>query len=364
MKNTSRIPKKIGLYNPYLDVLGGGELHILSILKVLEDQGYSIDVFWDQDLSEKIQTNFKLNFSSLRFRKNIFRQKNFINTVLTLKDYDVFFYVSDGSYFFSTAKKNFVFYMVPEQKLFNFNLLTKLKLLNWRFIANSNYTASLISKWTGKKISVIYPYIDSRFYNFDSDKKKIILSVGRFFKGLHSKRQDLIIKTFIKLKLQIKLLKEFKLVLIGRVKEEDLDYFQYIKKLAGDRNDILILNDLSADDVLSFYKQAMFYWHFTGWGLRETNSFEKAEHFGISIAEAMASKSVVFAYDFGGPVEIITHRKTGFLIQNEKDLQDYLTQVLKNSNLRKSIADNARAHIIKNFSYSAFSKKVAEVVLK
>lgn len=355
--------KQLGLYNPYLDVMGGGELHILSILKVLEDYGYSVDIFWNQDLSEKIKTELKLEFNTLRFRKNIFNQKNFIKTAFELKNYDLFFYISDGSYFFSTAKKNFVFYMVPEKKLFKFNWLTKLKLLNWRFLANSKYTAELIRSWTGKNISVIYPYIDSRFFDFESKKEKIILSVGRYFKGLHSKRQDIIVETFIQLKKELKHLQNFKLVLIGRVKDEDLDYYNRVKTLAASRSDILVLKDLSADEVLSFYKKAMFYWHFTGWGLRDSASFAKAEHFGISIAEAMASKAVVFAYDFGGPREIIKHNRSGFLIKNINELKQSLGMVLSDSKLRENIAKTARETVMKRFSYSVFAKRVIQVVL-
>ena len=54
--------KKAALYNPDLDILGGGEKHILSILRVLEDEGYEINIFWDKDLTNEIKTNFKLEF--------------------------------------------------------------------------------------------------------------------------------------------------------------------------------------------------------------------------------------------------------------------------------------------------------------
>ncbi len=37
--------KKAALYDPFLDVMGGGEKHILSILKVLEEKGFEIHIF-------------------------------------------------------------------------------------------------------------------------------------------------------------------------------------------------------------------------------------------------------------------------------------------------------------------------------
>ena len=42
--------KRVALYNPYLDTLGGGEKHILSILDVFAEQGYEINIFWDKNL--------------------------------------------------------------------------------------------------------------------------------------------------------------------------------------------------------------------------------------------------------------------------------------------------------------------------
>ena len=39
--------KRVALYDPYLDTMGGGEKHILQILKVLSEEGYEIDVLWN-----------------------------------------------------------------------------------------------------------------------------------------------------------------------------------------------------------------------------------------------------------------------------------------------------------------------------
>ena len=70
-KSTSVTPKKVGLYDPFIDVMGGGERHILSILQVLESEGYEISIFWDTDLSKQIQDVLKLRLHSLTFVKNI-----------------------------------------------------------------------------------------------------------------------------------------------------------------------------------------------------------------------------------------------------------------------------------------------------
>ena len=105
MKNGSLAKRRIALYNPYLDTLGGGEKHILSILKVLEDEGCEISIFWDKNLQNEIQNRFALQFKNkLIFLPNIFKTKDTLRTLKTLQTFDYFFYVTDGSYFFSPAK--------------------------------------------------------------------------------------------------------------------------------------------------------------------------------------------------------------------------------------------------------------------
>ena len=75
--------KKVGLYDPFLDVMGGGERHILSILQVLESEGYDASIFWDTDLTKHIENTLNLPFQSLTFVKNVF--KKVVNYILIIK---------------------------------------------------------------------------------------------------------------------------------------------------------------------------------------------------------------------------------------------------------------------------------------
>src|SRR3989344_1839839 len=150
--------KKAALYDPYLDTLGGGEKHILSILKILNDEGYEICIFWNKNLLPQIERRFGLEFNDeLEFLPNIFTKENLVSKLTTLNNFDIFFYVTDGSYFFSSAKKNFVFCMVPNKNLYQMSLLNKLKTFNYQFITNSIFTKKWLNKW-GVQSDVIYPY--------------------------------------------------------------------------------------------------------------------------------------------------------------------------------------------------------------
>lgn len=162
--------KAVGLYTPYLDVMGGGEKHILSILKVFDDAGYEVVLFWNTDLSAEIQSRLKLQFQNLRFDKAL-SDMTFVEKARKLSHLEWLFYVTDGSYFFSPAKRTAIFCMVPDKKLYNLTPLNSLKTANARFVSNSHFTAHNLHKW-GISSSVLYPYISDELFQEMTPEKK------------------------------------------------------------------------------------------------------------------------------------------------------------------------------------------------
>ncbi len=355
------------LYDPYLDVLGGGEKHILSILKVLEDENYDINIFWDSNLQDDFKVQLDLSFKYLiTFRPNIFKQKtSLIKKFFVLKQFDYFFYLTDGSYFFSAARNNFVFCFVPKKDLYNMSLINKLKTNNWKFLVNSNFTKKWLTKW-GVEASVLYLYLDDNFLKIDLaqlNKEKIILSVGRFFTHLHAKKHDLIIKLFKKIKNKHPEMKDFKLILAGGLKKEDQDYFNRLKKLIDKDPSITLEANLPYNQLLNLYKKSLVYWHFAGFGIDEDKNPELVEHLGITPLEAMASGCLTFVYNAGGPKELIKDGENGFIFQNETELFKKTLNILKNQALQNEIQKNAKKYVAENFSYKVFSQKVKELIL-
>lgn len=368
MKKSIVNQKKVALYNPYLDILGGGEKHILSILKVFNNFGNQIDIFWDEDLNQKIKKKFGLVFQpTIKFLPNIFKNKKFpFSSIKILKEtanYDYFFYVSDGSYFFSLAKKNFIFAMVPYQKLYPISLVNKIKTFNYKIIANSKFTQKFLKKW-GIPSIVIEPYIEDDFINLPSNKKdKLILSVGRFFSHLHSKNQDLIIQMFKKIRQRNHSFKDYKLILAGGLKEEDNNYFNFLKKTVANDSSIIFKTNIDYQEILHLYQSAKYYWHFTGFGIDEKKSPEKVEHFGIAPLEAMAAGCCVVSYAGGRMKDLITDKENGFLFKNENEFIKKINDAEKNTYLYQKITENGKEFVKKNFSYHVFKNKVIKSLL-
>jgi len=240
------------------------------------------------------------------------------------------------------------------------SLVNRLKTKNCSFICNSKYTQSWLTKW-GIKTQVIYPYIANDFVNLDINqlqKENIILSVGRFFGHLHSKKQAEIINTFNKLKQDNSLYKDFELILAGGLREEDKTYFESLKKLILDHSDIILAPNLSFTKLLDLYKKAKYFWHFAGYGVDENATPELVEHLGITPLEAMSSGCLTYCYNAGGSKEIIQDYKNGFLFDNA----DNLLRKMVAYNQAKDIVQYAHSYVKDNFGFKIFEKRVKEII--
>ncbi len=360
MKNISpQKVKKVALYDPYLSIMGGGERLILSILQVFDRAGYEVTIFWNEDLSREMTEKLQLEFHHLTFQKNIVTKGNTFAILRQLKSFDAFFYVTDGSYFLSSAKKNVVYCMVPDPKLYTRNIINKLKLWNYDFITISQFSQKALTQ-LGIPSKIIYPYLSADFFEPIPQKQKTILSVGRFFPHLHSKRQDIAISWFKDLITKNPRFASYKLILAGSLMEVDRDYFTTLQQMAGDNPQIEFHVNIPFSKLMQLYDQSEYYWHFAGYEVDESIHPEQTEHLGITPIEAMARGCLTFAYRAGGPKEIIKDGETGYLFTSQTELFEKMNEATQN---RKSIISKASDYVSSNFSYSVFEKRVLDVLL-
>lgn len=350
-------PKKIAIVDPYLDVMGGGEKHILSIAQIFDGADYEVDLLWDdKNIINEISDKLGLKFNNLFIAENFIGNKGLLEKLTRTNDYDYLFYVTDGSYFMSSAKNNYVFAMYPKKELYETGLVNNLKLANYKFIANSKYTSDFLEKYTGRKFEVIYPYITNKEVEYRNIKKdKMILSVGRFFQGLHSKRHDVLIQAFNRLQKEDESFKDYKLYLVGGLKEEDQSYFSELKTLAKENQNIIFDINVSNNKMINYYQKAEYYWHAAGYEIDIEKNPECVEHFGITPLEAMRHQCLVFCYNEGGPKEIIENGKTGYLWNSIDELCDMTSNSKSN---RGGIVKNAIEMVNEKFSYGVFKAKV------
>jgi glycosyltransferase involved in cell wall biosynthesis len=185
-------------------------------------------------------------------------------------------------------------------------------------------------------------------------KKRIILSVGRFFVGGHSKRHDALITAFKSVWDQSGQPIELHLAGSSHPSKEHLDYLASLQSLA-DGYPVHFHVNCSPQKLQQLYCEASIYWHGTGIGAKLIEEPDKAEHFGISLVEAMSAGAVPFALNSGGPREIIADGQTGFLYQSIDDLKALTTEFFSESGrpdaqrIMDAASTRARDFSVENF---------------
>src|ERR1700683_4657938 len=151
---------KIGVFDPYLDDLGGGEKYMM-ILAICLSKEHQVTVFWDnQEDVEAFKKRFVLPLENIIFEKNIFSSKmSVLERARLSKNYDAFVILSDGSIPFVFPAKLFLHIQQPLPKSKSLKLKDKIKLKQISAIFyNSEFTKRFNdSLFPGVKSTIIYP---------------------------------------------------------------------------------------------------------------------------------------------------------------------------------------------------------------
>jgi len=355
--------KKIGIFSPYLDTLGGGERYILTIAECLQ-RDYEVEVFWhDNKIIKKAEKRFNLSLSELKINSEFYdilcSKLNLFKKYLITHKYQSFFFLSDGSIPILFSKNNFIHFQVPLIGVKGKSTTNKLKLkLIKRVICNSQFTKKFIDKEFGIKSIVVYPPVSVEDFN-PGEKENIIISVGRFDNLSQNKKQDFLIETFKKM--VDSGFKDWRLILAGGVTgKEGKDFYNHLKKEAKGYQ-INLIKDIEFKYLKLYYEKAKIYWHAAGFGEDSERHPERVEHFGISTVEAMAAGCVPIVVSSGGQKEIIRDDQDGFLWATQRDLIDLTLHLSRDENLREETSKNA-IKSSRRFSKAVFCRKINELV--
>ena len=230
-------------------------------------------------------------------------------------------------------------------------------------IVNSRYTALHVEasingfQLPDTPISVVPPPSPLLTPGLKSKEIVRILSVGRFFRGGHSKRQDLIIEVFKALSEASSRPVELHLAGSSHPAPDNMAYLAELMA-AAEGLPIHFHVNAAADDLQALYATADIYWHATGLGSNLVAEPWAAEHFGISIVEAMSAGAVPFALASGGAREIITHGVNGFLYGTADTLlEETAALIAAPADQLARMADAAIARAC-DFSVDAFAAKL------
>lgn len=361
---------KICLFSPYMPHhKGGGEKYLLDVARVLGRKYPVVIGLSGRELTRDRATSIKREYEA--FLGQELTNIEFIATPLGTKasfweklhwtrQFDVLYYVTDGSLFFSAAKKNILHIQIPFTDAKN-SVVDRLKLANWSVKnTNSEFTKSVIEQHWKTKISVVHQPMIERVDQPDlRAKKPVILHVGRFFRQLHSKRQDVLVDIFRQLiKTHPESLQGWQLVLIGGV--EDPAYAQEVE-LAARGLPIKLLHTVSRESLNTWYNQASIYWHATGYGQDEQLHPERMEHFGISTVEAMAHGCAPVVIGRGGQVEVVGKELRQWTWQSPEECVDKTAQLIENAQERQRVQTDAIKRAT-SFDETTFERKLWSMI--
>lgn len=335
---------RIGIFDPYLDTLSGGEKYMLSIASCLA-QEHEVFVFWDKEkeagIGQAAHKKLGIDLSSIKFYKNIFdKNVSLASRYFESRKFDAIIYLSDGSIPLVGARL-FIHFQFPIEWIDGGSIKTKIKLaFVSRIFCNSYFTKNLIDKKLNVKSDILYPPVSLRV-NKNMKKENVILHVGRFDVDAHGsnyKKQDVMINAFKKI--ADKGLRDWKFVMVIGTKSEDRENVGKLRQMT-DGYSIEIIENPSNKILWENYSKAKIYWHATGYGEDLQKYPERAEHFGISTVEAMGSGAVPVVFNAGGQREIVEDGKNGYLWNTLGELSEKTLDLIKDEKLLQKMSIQA-----------------------
>ncbi len=201
------------------------------------------------------------------------------------------------------------------------------------FLANSAYVAKRIQKQYHKKAKVIYPGVNTDYYQYNPRVKRedFYLVVSRL---VPYKKVDLAVRTFNEL--------GKKLVIIGGGPEE-----RKLRQMAG--ANIVFLGKCTDKTIRQYYQRA------------RALIFSADEDFGIVPVEAQSCGLPVIAYKKGGVLETVADGQTG-IFYGKQTTDSLKRAVLKmEQDFSCFEPEKLREHALK-FSKERFCKEIAAFI--
>ncbi len=361
---------RIGIYNPYLDDLGGGEKYMLKIAECLSE-AHEVTFFWDnKEDFEPVLRRFAIDLSRIKISENIFSERvGFLKRLIETMKYDMIIVLSDGSVPTVLSKKLFLHIQQPIPHVSRKGIKGIIKnLMITKIFCNSFYTKNFVERELSSKSVVIYPPVE--LHPKKIKKENIVLHVGRFRvrdvtsvikgekKGVGDyKKQGIMVEAFKEIE---KEMPGWKFVLAVSVREGEKEEFEKLKKSAHKANIDFLVNKTN-EELWDIYSKAKIYWHASGYGEDLERNPELAEHFGISTVEAMGAGAVPIVISAGGQKEIVQEGETGFLWDTTEELKSKTIKLSKDEVLLNKLSEGAKERA-KFFAGDRFCREIKNLV--
>jgi GT2 family glycosyltransferase/glycosyltransferase involved in cell wall biosynthesis len=228
------------------------------------------------------------------------------------------------------------------------------------FVEEAMAARSRAARLRDLPIEIVSPAVPLSSRPLAADKSGIV-SVGRFFVGGHSKRQDLQIQAFRQL-VESGRAGDAVLHLVGSSSmERENRAFVRDCIAAAEGLPVEFHIDAGADVLDALYESCSLFWHSSGLGVDVARHPERCEHFGISPIEAMSYGTIPLVVGNGGPAAIITDGIDGYHYDDVAELVAKTARLLAlTEEQRRPMRIAARTRST-DYGDDAFAARVREV---
>ncbi|MEE8129853.1 MAG: glycosyltransferase, partial [Vicinamibacterales bacterium] len=343
--------RRVALFSDHTLGTGGGEYYTYSLLQALLAR-YEVDLVRQPNRRAPDPARLETGFGFSIAHPNLTLRT--VDSPAALRDYDLLINLSHFRAWPPVAQRNLLVVFYPQvlnDHVHDFDAILTI----------SDYAARAISRrWGSDRVVVAPPAVPAgRFPRGTTER--LVLSVGRFFDvpDGNTKNHLLMVEAF-------KTLCErgvtgWRLALVGSSDPTHADYLRRVTSSAQGFP-IEILPDVPFHTLRELYGRAAIYWHATGLertGLTDTPS--SAEHFGITVVEAMTAGAVPVVADVGGPAEIVRHGYSGLTCRSLGELVDQTQGLIADAAARRALADGAIERA-RAFEPPAFASRVHALV--
>jgi glycosyltransferase involved in cell wall biosynthesis len=353
---------RICFYNPYVDVMGGGEKYLLTIIEeaTRHADGEIVMMSPTRPQVERWgRLRIEVDPRALRWR----HAGHLSVTPMSLRA-DLFVAITNHVPPLSLARWSAVIVQFPYEDLREahgaFGLVRRAERRR-RFasyqtiLCYSQFAREHIARRLGREDAiVIEPPVDPPGSPPAVARGAKVLAVGRFFpaRDANNKKHDLLIDAWRRLGSHAA---GWELHLAGGLHDdaESHTYLDELKRRAAGVN-IHFHPNIPADALSDLYWESSIFWHAAGHGEERP---ERQEHFGITTVEAMSRGCVPVVTASGGQLEIVNDGVNGRLWHSLEELIDVTAKLIDTPPERERMGAAAQVDAVR-FSKDVFLERI------
>lgn len=365
----TRSGSRVAFYDPYLDILGGGEKYILTILEQVAASGRHRVSIMSPNRPEPVSWR-RLNIS-VEPGQLVWRRANQLSATALSAGSDLFVALTNHFPPLSLARRSAMIVQFPfAGRTDGHRLLAPIRAVDRGLRVRSYDTVVCYSQFVAGAVRerlgvedpiVIAPPVDIPTDSPLARKEDMVVAVGRFFPAAdaNNKKHDVLIDSWRRVE-QSSEAEGWTLHLAGGV-FSDVASRRYLEQLRRRADGLAVQFHPNAprEELTDLYARGAIFWHAAGYGESQP---ERLEHFGITTLEAMAYGCVPVVVALGGQLEIVTDGENGRLWSSRDELAAVTRELMADPGQRSRLAARAGASA-RRFGRQEFAHAVREKIL-